>query len=108
MLSIVEITEEPRQEFTLPIIGYSDATMLLEWKETQSAWFMTLTWGDRVLSNLRVSRADNIISAYRTSFPFGINVTTTNRQDPITDTAFSKDGAILSILSEAELIQYGI
>lgn len=108
MLSITEITEDPSQEFVLPIVGYADATMLLNWKETQDAWFLTLTWGGRTLSNLRVTRSDNLLAQYRTSFPFGLNVTTTNRQDPITDTAFTQDGAIISILSEAELEEYGV
>lgn len=106
MFTITSLTEEPKQKHTLPIEGgYDDAEMTLEFKETQQAWFMTLTWGERSVSNLRVSASPNVLSQYKSSFPFGIMVFTENFQDPLTLEAFTSGGASMSVMTEAEVVE---
>jgi hypothetical protein len=105
MITLTEITDEPSQSFLLPIVGYADAEMTLTFKDTQSAWFMDLSWGTRKLNGLRVSTGYNILAQYASSFPFGILVSNPNKQDPLTVSAFTTDNVTLSILSEAEVAE---
>lgn len=104
MFTITSLTEEPKQKHILPIEGgYDDAEMTLEFKETQNSWFMTLTWGERSVNNLRVSTSPNILSQYKSSFPFGIMVFSPVFQDPLTLEAFTSGGVEISIMTEAEV-----
>jgi hypothetical protein len=105
MKVIQSLTAEPRQNHILPIEGYADATLFLEFKETQYAWFMTLTWGGNEISGMRVASCPNLLDQCRSKFPFGLLVDSVNLQDPLTLDAFETGVCRMAILSEAEVVQ---
>jgi hypothetical protein len=103
MLEVTSLIEHPRQSHILPI-GDLDAELLLEFRETQNAWFMTLTYQGRTVSNVRVTRTPNLLTQFKSSFPFGLAVDTSHGQDPLTLDAWV-NGSTLYILAEAEVEQ---
>lgn len=103
MLEITSLIEYPRQSHILPV-GELDADMLLEFRETQNAWFMTLTYQGRMLSNLRVTSSPNLLTQFKSSFPFGLAVRTSHGQDPMTPDAWV-NGSTMYILNSDEVSQ---
>ena len=104
MRLIREITQEPRQKHTVPIDGYDPVVLILEYKESQSGWFMSLSWGESfAINNMRVQTAENILRQWRNVLPFGIMVLTKNKQDPMLIDDFESANAELFFMTQDEV-----
>jgi hypothetical protein len=107
MLQITSITSEPKQKHKLPVEGFEDCEMTLEWKDTQAGWFVTLVWGDWRVDNMRLCSLPNILMQWSNILPFGILVLTKSKQDPMTVDAFEQEEAALYVYSESERDEVG-
>jgi hypothetical protein len=103
MLQIKSITSDPRQSHILTIEGQADCTMTLEWRDTQSSWFASFSWGSWSCKNMRVCMCPNILTQFSNVLPFGIAILSENGQDPMTIDAFSKLTTGFYILSASEV-----
>lgn len=106
MLIIDSITEEARQRHLLPVEGYDEPiNMLLMWRETQSGWFVDLSWGTWSVSGVRVCHLPNILASWANVIPFGIMVMCSNKQDPFLIQSFSNGTAQLFVLNADEVAE---
>lgn len=103
MRQIKEITSEPRQRHTITVTDQDPFTMLLEYRESQYGWFISITWGDRGIHNLRVTESENILRQWRNVIPFGLMVLTTTNQDPLMADDFSLGNASMYVLEADEV-----
>lgn len=89
MRQITSLTADPKQQFNINIPGYDVATVYLEFKPLQNAWFMDLTWGAFVCKNERVSNSPNLLRQWSNVLPFGIMVEGVDDLDPVLPDAWT-------------------
>lgn len=82
MIQITTLNDSPKQQFQFALEGYDSVLIYLEFKPQQYGWFMTMTWGDFVLSNERVSVSANLLRQFRDVLPFGILISGVDALDP--------------------------
>jgi hypothetical protein len=112
VLQITEITSEPKQKHLLSIEGYEKATLYLEFKPNQNAWFFSIVWQDFSTYNIQLVKSYNILRQFKNIIPFGIGIYTKSGQDPMVDTAFSSGDTQFFLLNaedvqSIETAQYG-
>jgi hypothetical protein len=100
MIYISAVTDEPKQRFLLPIEGYEDAILTLEFKPNQNAWFYNIEWGDFKLYLQQLSTGINVLRQFSRQIPFGLYVASVSFQDPITYDAFITDCRLMLLNSE--------
>lgn len=98
------ISSEPNQKHRLPIEGYDDCVMELVWKDTQSGWFASFSWGTWAVSGMRIVTSPNILSQWSNILPFGFSILTKSGQDPLTIDDFENSEAEFYILSAEEVL----
>ena len=110
VLQITEITNEPKQKHLLDVEGYERATLYLEFKSNQNAWFFGLEWQDFAIYNTLLVKSYNILRQFKNQLPFGIGIYTASGQDPMTDDAFSGGDAKFYFLTsdDVEEIEDGL
>ena len=104
MFQIEGLTDEPKQKYRLPVVDSEiEADMSLTWLDTQSAWFMDVSYEDFSVKNMRVTFAPNVLVQFENRAPFGLMVTSSNKQDPFTLQSFSDGTCSIFILTKAEV-----
>lgn len=104
MFRIDGITDEPKQSYRLPVVGSEiEAVMDLEWRDTQNAWFMSVSYQSFSVKNLKVSMMPNVLAQFANRIPFGLMCASTNKQDPFTLQSFRDKICSLYILTSAEV-----
>lgn len=83
MKQILSLTDQPKQQFNISVPGYDVATIYMEYKPLQYAWFMNLTWGTFILKNERISNSPNLLRQWQDIIPFGIMIAGVDDADPV-------------------------
>ena len=105
MQQLVNMAASYRQRTLVPIEGSTvKLEMTLEFKPLQYAWFMSLVWGDFVVSNLQVTMSPNILRQWKNIIPFGITVYSKLGIDPVTLEDFNTGTSIMYILNAANVL----
>ena len=102
MFQITSITSESRQKHKLPVDGYADCEMIIEWRDTQSGWFASFTWGTWSVTGVRLCVLPNILAQWSNTIPFGIIILSNSGQDPMTIDAFEKSEATMFVMTSEE------
>lgn len=87
----------------LVISGYETATLDLEWKPNQYGWFISVAWQDFSVSNVRLTCMPNILRQWKKILPFGLSCQSTNKVEPVTDTALT-DYCKLYLLDASDVL----
>lgn len=104
MFRITSITDEPKQTYKLPIEGSDiDAEMTLTWRDTQLAWYIDISYETFSAKQIRATFSPNLLIQFANRIPFGLMLTSTNKQDPLDIQAFLDGTCSLYILSETEV-----
>lgn len=91
MRRLTGLTDDPKQQFAMVIEGYDAATVTLEYKSSQYAWFMSVVWGNFELYGERVATGPNMLRQFKDIIPFGIAVSGNNAIDPLFLTSWLTD-----------------
>ena len=83
MKKISGLTNDVKQKFVAVIDGYDAATITLEYKSQQYAWYMSVVWGDFAIYGERVAVSYNLLRQFRDILPFGIAVSGVDAMDPL-------------------------
>ena len=83
MRKISSLTADPRQTFNAVISGYASAVIVIEYRDLQYGWFISVQWGSFVLNNERVSNSPNLLRQFQNLLPFGIMISGKNDVDPM-------------------------
>lgn len=103
MIYINAINDDAKQTMQLVIDGYATATLNVEFKPNQYAWFYTLSWNDFETSQELLSNSPNLLRQYKKILPFGLLLDTTGGQDPLSQDAFITTSS-LYLLSAQEVL----
>ena len=104
MFQIEGLTDEPKQKYRLPVVDSEiEADMSLTWLDTQNSWFMDVSYQEFSVKNIRVTFAPNVLVQFESRVPFGLMVTSSNKQDPFTLQSFSDKTCSIYILTQAEV-----
>ncbi len=107
MLLINQITTAPKQLHTLNLPDGTSATLALEYKPMQVAWFITqLTYRDFEVNNLMVVTSANMLRQFKNRIPFGLAVFVDGNHEPTLPTDFSSGRARMTVLTEEEVDYY--
>ena len=104
MFQIEGLTEEPSQNYRLPIENSNlQADLTMTWRDTQTSWFMDITYGDFVARNIRMCCLPNMLNQFANRLPFGLVLISTDGQDPMTIESFFNGSCTLYILNANEV-----
>lgn len=104
MFQIEGITDEPKQTYKLPIEDSDlDAEMTLTWRDTQNSWFINVSFDTFSVKQIRATLAPNLLVQFANRIPFGLMLTSTNKQDPLDIQAFLDGTCSLYILNRSEV-----
>jgi len=106
MYLIDGLSDKPKQTQTIILPNGERATLYLEYKALQLGWFMSLTYGDFVWTNVRIVNSPNIIRQAKNIVPFGVSCRVEDDQEPTLKTDFSTGRAKLYLLDEAEMEEF--
>lgn len=112
MIYIDTISNEPKQTMQLVIDGYATATLTIEFKPNQYAWFYSLIWNDFATNQELMSNAPNLLRQYKNILPFGLLLNTTSGADPLSQDAFLTTSSLFLLSADevltVEEILYGV
>lgn len=106
MITLTEITEDPKQEFTVQLEDNSSFTMELEFIEQQEQWILNISNipnSDKVINGLRVVTSINLLGQFQRIIPFGILISTKEGDDPFRIDDFVSGRAAFNILNTDEV-----
>lgn len=100
---IIEITDEPKQLFTITTDNGDSFKLDLSYSVVAGAWFYNLTFGDIVYNGRKIVNAPNIIRTLRNILPFGVSISVTDEGEPIFLDDFTSGRVALYILESSEV-----
>lgn len=104
MTTLSGITNSPSHSASFVVQATSETVYItLSWSPTQSAWYLSFTYGSLVVNGLRISTGVNLLRQWRNLLPFGIAIVTLDGYDPKTLNAFSSGGASIYVLTSSEV-----
>jgi hypothetical protein len=103
MTQIQGISADATQTFTISLVDGSTFNMILTFKPLQQGWFLSLTYGDFEVTNMRVCCVYNILEQFTGQIPFGIACLTNQNQEPMFPQDFQAGNAGLFVLDATDL-----
>lgn len=100
---LTNLTSDAKQQTTLLLDDGSQATLLLEYRPNQLAWFYDLTWGDLAIKGQRLVPSPNIIRQFRTRLPFGIAILTAGNVELMSQQDFTNGNATVYQLDATDV-----
>ena len=103
MLRIDNITNAPKQEFTVNMLDKTQVGIIMEYKPNQAGWFITLTYKNRTIFNLRIVNMANMIREMQNVWGIGLRCDVSDGGEPYFIDDFQTGRAQLSFLSADEV-----
>lgn len=103
MIKIESITENPRQTMYIRLEDGSSFTLNLFYSENQQGWFYDVVYNEFVLYGRRIVTSLNLLRAFRGFIPFGINIGTEDKYEPVYIDDFKTGRSKMNILNEEEV-----
>jgi hypothetical protein len=105
MYLIKGITSDPKQIQDLILPNGKTATLRLEYKPMQLGWFMSLTYGDFSVTNIRVVSGLNFLRQFKNLIPFGMACFNNDGHDPLLIQDFLSGRSELFIIDASEVVK---
>lgn len=107
MFKVQNLTTDARQKQTLVLPDGTQIILSLYFIPMQLGWFITsLTYGDFVLTNVRIVNSPNFLHQFRNKIPFGMACLSPSRREPTQQEDFSSGASELYILTAEDVEQY--
>ncbi len=107
MYQVNQITNDPLQSQSLVLPDGTTIEVTLYFIQQQVGWFFrSLTYGDFVITGMRITNSPNMMHQYRNLIPFGIACYSNNDREPTQIQDFSSGASVLYILTAAEVAAY--
>jgi len=107
MFQIQNLTSDSRQKQTLVLPDSTSIVLELFFIPMQFGWFISsLTYGDFVLTGVRIVNSPNMLYQFRNQIPFGLKCVTQGDREPSQLEDLSSGAVKLYILTRAEVEQY--
>lgn len=104
MYRIQNITSSPLQNMTLILYNGQPVELTLYFISMQYGWFITnLTYGDFVLTGLRVTNNPNMLYQFKNKIPFGLGCYSYQDREPTQQQDFSSGSSTLFLLDNLEV-----
>ena len=103
MKQIVELTNDPRQNYTVIGENGEQIDLTLEYKETQELWSASIRYESFEVNNLYLTSRPNILRQWKNIIPFGILVGTNDNADPYYLDDFVNGRAQVFLLNEEDV-----
>lgn len=97
----VDVKEDPNQSIQVPFSS-GTATIDMYYSALNSSWFMTVSYGERVVNNILVEQGVNLTYPFRHMFPFGILCVSDSGVRPMFIDSFSTQESVLILLQGDE------
>lgn len=108
MYLVQQITSDPFQKQTLILPDGTSLGLTLYFRPMQFGWFINqLTYMNFTLNGVRITVSPNILNQFRNQIPFGLACYSTQNREPTQQKDFSSGAALLYVLSQEEIIEYG-
>lgn len=98
-----EITNYPKQKFTVITTEGEEFTLKLNYSPTQQLWFFDIEYNDFILNNHCAVTSYNMLKQWKNILPFGMGIICTDEGDPYFIDDFSSKRCRVTILSIAEV-----
>ena len=98
-----EISDDPKQQFSVITSGGQTFELYLEYRETQELWFGNIVWNELVINGLCFVNSPNALRQWKNLIPFGLAIVTNDAGDPYYLDDFAKGRAFAYVLSEDEV-----
>ncbi len=83
MAKIIEdLDDSAKQDFKLNLEDGNTLECSIVFMPTQNNWFLTFTYKDRVVNNIRITNSPNFIRELKNLVPFGLGCSASNKFDP--------------------------
>lgn len=107
MFIVDSITSDAKQKQSLVLPNGTTFEIEMEYKPLQRGWFFTsLTYGDFVLTGMRICTSPNLLHQYKNKLPFGIAVTSLANGEPTQQEDFFSGNSVMYILTEDEAQEF--
>lgn len=104
---ITRITSDSYQQQTLVLDDGTSFVITMYFRPLQNGWFITnITYGDFVLTEVRICNSPNILFQWQNKLPFGLGCFSTNNREPQFQDDFFSGASQLYILNESEVEEY--
>lgn len=97
-------TDQPKQTTSIVLADGSKATLALEYRPNQLAWFYDLAWSDLEIKGLRLVASPNVVRQFRLQIPFGLAVITAGNVDPVDQESLVNGSASIFLLDAADVL----
>lgn len=109
MYQVQNITNDTRQIQSLVLPDNTIIQLSMYFIPMQYGWFVTnLTYGDFVLTGVRISNSPNMLYQFRNKIPFGIACISDQGREPSQQNDFAVGASRLFILTPDEVKQYTV
>lgn len=98
MKIVTGITSQPKQTIFFVLSDGSQVSVYLEYRPQQLGWFANFSWQTWTLNGLRLVASPNILRQWGEIIPFGFSIQTQEFVEPVNQTDFSQEIAILYLL----------
>lgn len=109
MYKILQITEDPLQDFNLVLLDGSSLQLEIYFRPMQYGWFinsLVYSASGFTLQGLRITTSPNMLNQFRNQIPFGLACYTQTNREPTQQQDFSSGASQLFILTAAEVAEY--
>lgn len=103
MTKIQGISDAASQNFTIALNDGSTFELGLVFKPLQQGWYLSVTYGDFTVTNMRLCCVYNVLEQFSNRLPFGLACFTTQNQEPMFPQDFKASNAALCVLDETDL-----
>lgn len=97
------ITDQPRQTIALALPDGSRATLTLEYRANQLAWFADVLNGDFTVKGIQLSSFPNLLRQFRKRISFGLSILGAGDLDPASVDDFVNGNAIFYLLDQTDV-----
>lgn len=98
------LTDQPKQQTTIVLADGTRATLSLEYRPNQLAWFYDFAWGDVQVDGGRLVASPNAIRQFRNRIPFGLAVITAGNVDPTDQESFVNGSTSVYLLDSQDVL----
>lgn len=106
MITLTEITEDPKQKFSVQLSDNRTFTLELEFIEQQEQWSINvfdIPDTSKQIKGFRVVNSVNLLRQFQRIIPFGIAVISEDSEDPFKIDDFSSGRISFNILDQDEV-----
>lgn len=105
MKLLTEISQDPKQRFDVVTEDNQTFELKLEYSDQQQGWFYSVTFGDIIINNARLTTGINILRQFQNVLPFGFLIETDDLSEPLFIDDFSTERVRFSLLTQEEVEQ---